>query len=448
MAFLPITRPKTPALLKRVLPRTLLGRSLLIMLTPLILAQVIATWVFYDRHYDTITKRLSQGIAGEVAAVIRIMGPQPDETSRAEALRLAKVSLWLDMTFYEGRRLPAEIPGPSWSLLDRKLTAALRGRLPYPFAIDTSSIARKVLIEVELADGVLEVLVPRQRLFSSTNYIFIAWMIISSIALFGLAIIFMRNQMKPIQRLAKAADSFGKGRDVPDFKPGGATEVRLAAAAFLQMRARIKRQIQQRTEMLAGVSHDLRAPLTRMKLQLALLGDTSEAENLTSDVTEMENMIEGYLAFARGEGTEDPEPSELGELLRDVVGQMKREGGAIDLHLEEELRLPLRSEAMRRCFANLIGNAQKYARHVWVSAGRRKNTVEVTIDDDGPGIPDTRRQDVFRPFFRLDRSRSPDTAGTGLGLTIARDVVRSHGGDVILEDAPAGGLRARIWLPV
>jgi two-component system osmolarity sensor histidine kinase EnvZ len=435
--------------INRFLPRTLLGRSLLIIVSPLILVQVIATWVFYDRHYDTITKRLAQGIAGDVSAVIRIMGPEPDAESRAAALDVARRSLWLDIAVREGARLQADPAPPGWGVLDRKLTKALRERLPYPFVIDTDAPDEVVRIDVQLPAGVLAVRVPRQRLFSSTTYIFIMWMVGSSIVLFGVATIFMRNQVRPIRRLARAADSFGKGRDVPEFRPEGATEVRLAAAAFLQMRSRIKRQIGQRTEMLAGVSHDLRAPLTRMKLQLALLGGSPEVDNLASDVTEMEKMVEGYLAFARGEGAEQPLRADLGELLRDIVAQMGRESGAkIDLHLEQKLVLPLRLEAMRRCLANLIGNAQSHAEHVKVSAGQRKNIVEVMIDDDGPGIPEAERDDVFKPFYRLDRSRSPDTAGTGLGLAIARDVVRGHGGDITLEDAPGGGLRARLWLPV
>jgi two-component system osmolarity sensor histidine kinase EnvZ len=442
-------RKKKASLIKRVLPRTLFGRSLLIIVTPLVLVQVIATWIFYDRHYDTITKRLAEGIAGDVAAIIRVMGPKPDTGSRYNALRLAKVSMWLDTTFHEGERLPENSVPPQDSIIERKLTKALRGRLPYVFMIDTRSLEEKVRIEVELPGGVLEVLVPRQRLFSSTTYIFIMWMVGSSIVLFGVATIFMRNQIRPIRRLAQVANSFGKGRDVPGFKPEGATEVRLAAAAFMQMRGRIKRQIKQRTEMLAGVSHDLRTPLTRMKLQLALLGDGPEADSLASDVAEMERMVEGYLAFARGEGTEQPVDTDLNVLLREVVAQTSRKKGpVIDLHLEQKLQLPLRPEAMRRCLTNLIVNAQRYAAHVAISAGRRKKSVEITIDDDGPGIPEDRRRDVFKPFHRLDLARGPDTGGTGLGLTIARDVVRSHGGDVVLEDAPNGGLRARIRLPV
>ena len=444
-------RPRRP-LLKRWLPRTLLGRSLLIIVSPLVLLQVISTWVFFDRHYDTTTKRLTQGLAGDIATVIQMMIGNPRHVERGQIFHLAKRSMWLDLTFLEDERLQRTTTPESFtlftSILDRKLTTAMTQYVGRPFVIDTETYDDEVEIQVQLADGVLHIIVPRERLFSSTTYIFIMWMVGSSVVLFGVAMLFMRNQVRPIRRLARAADSFGKGHDVRDFKPEGATEVRQAAAAFLLMRSRIKRQIDQRTEFLAGVSHDLRTPLTRMKLQLAMLGDSPEAENLRSDVVEMERMVEGYLAFARGEGTEQPQRTGVADLLRGVVGQMGRDGRVVDLHVEDDLEVPLRREAIRRCLANLIGNAQRHGEHVSVHAGRRNGAVEIMVDDDGPGIPAEQREDVFKPFFRLDQSRNPETGGVGLGLTIARDVVRNHGGDLTLEDAPGGGLRARLWLPV
>ncbi|HEY5598079.1 MAG TPA: ATP-binding protein [Kiloniellales bacterium] len=439
-------------MIKRMLPRTLLGRSLLIIVSPLVLLQVISTWVFFDRHYDTTTKRLAQGLAGDISAVVHLLEREPSAAGRLQTFRLASNTMRLSLGFSEGGRLPTNTTRASLNIftniLDRKLTQALDDFVGRPFLIDTRSLEDDVEIQVQLADGVLRVIAPRSRLFSPTTYIFIMWMVGSSIVLFGVAVIFMRNQVKPLRRLAQAADSFGKGRDVTDFKPEGATEVRQAAAAFLRMRDRIRRQIDQRTEFLAGVSHDLRTPLTRMKLQLALLRDVPEAQNLNSDVTEMERMVEGYLAFARGEGAEQMQPSEIADLLREVVGQTRRDGVIIDLHVEEATILPLRREAMRRCLTNLISNAGRHGTHVSVRAGRRRRAVEITVDDDGPGIPADRREDVFRPFFRLEQSRNPATGGVGLGLSIARDVVRNHGGELTLEDAPGGGLRARIWLPV
>jgi two-component system osmolarity sensor histidine kinase EnvZ len=214
------------------------------------------------------------------------------------------------------------------------------------------------------------------------------------------------------------------------------------------MRERIQRQISQRTEMLAGVSHDLRTPLTRMKIQLELFTDCADVEDLKADVIDMEQMIEGYLAFARGEGAEAPVPTDLNRLINEAVSSARRDGAIVDLHLEGELSLPLRPNSVKRCLANLIGNARRYADHVWVQAGRRDDAIEITVDDDGPGIPASSHEDVFRPFFRLEGSRNRSTGGVGLGLTIARDVIRSHGGDITLSDSPRGGLRAVVRLPV
>jgi two-component system osmolarity sensor histidine kinase EnvZ len=439
--------------MKRILPRSLFGRAVLIIVTPMVLLQVISTWVFYDRHYSTVTKRLAQGLAGDIGAVIQMMIRNPGSVERLQTFRLALRTMSLTLSFEDGARLPDVTPtesfGPFVTVLDRRLAKALNAQIERPFLVDTSALQEQVEIQVQLADGVLHVLAPRDRLFTSTTYIFIMWMVGSSIVLFVVALLFMRNQVRPIRRLAMAADSFGKGRDVADFKPEGATEVRQAAAAFLQMRERIKRQIEQRTEILAGVSHDLRTPLTRMKLQLAMFDKTPEADNLESDVAAMERMVEGYLAFARGEGAEQPRPVEVSGLLRDVVGQMRRDGGVVDLHVEEAMTVPLRPETMRRCLSNLIGNAQRHGEHVSVRVGARDNVIEITIDDDGPGISPALREDAFKPFFRLEGSRNPETGGVGLGLTIARDVARNHGGDLVLEDAPGGGgLRARLWLPV
>ena len=437
-----------PGPVRRFLPRSLLGRAMLIIVTPLILMQVISTWVFFDRHYHTITKRLAQGLAGDVAVVISLLSDNPTKLQQRRIFQLARSTMQIELSLTEGAGLLVPERPKFRGIVETRLDEALQERLRQDFVIDARSINDRVEILVALPSGVLRVLVSEERLFSSTTYIFIYWTIGSSVLLFGIAIIFMRNQVKPIRRLAHAAESFGKGQEVRDFKPEGATEVRQAAAAFINMRDRIKRQIQQRTEMLAGVSHDLRTPLTRMKLQLEMIKDNPDAKHLQSDVSEMEHMVEGYLAFARGEGQETPAPTDLGALLRDVTEQMTRDGRPLDLHVEQDITLPLRREGMRRCLTNLIANAQRHGEHIAVRAGRRKNLVEVTVDDDGPGIPPEHYEDVFKPFFRLDQSRNPATGGVGLGLPIARDVARSHGGDVTLEKAPGGGLRARIWLPV
>jgi len=270
-----------------------------------------------------------------------------------------------------------------------------------------------------------------------------------ALVLFGLAIWFMRRELVPIEHLGVAADALGKGRDVPDFAfSGGTREVRNAATAFQTMGIRLRRSIQQRTEMLAGVSHDLRTPLTRMKLSLALLPDSPETKELGDDVADMERMIEGYLAFARGEGDEDPVPVDLAEILEDVAAGARRDNANVEVGWRGDMDVELRALAIKRCLTNLVSNALRYGTKARLQAIRGRTSVEITIDDDGPGIPPDRYEDVFRPFFRLDESRNVDTGGVGLGLTIARDVARSHGGDVALAASPLGGLRVIVRIPI
>jgi two-component system osmolarity sensor histidine kinase EnvZ len=439
--------------LRRILPRSLLGRSIMIIVTPLLLLQVVTTSVFYETHWDIVTKRLARGVAGDIAAIIALMPPDASGLDPAAAAArdrlfgIAHTSMQLNIHFVPNARLPV-LPGVvRATLVDRNLTTALSEYVKRPFLTDTRSLETAVEIHVQLAAGVLQVVAPRRRLFSSTTYLVILWMVGSSLALFVVAVLFMRSQVGPIRQLAGAAEAFGKGRDSAAFRIVGASEVRQAAAAFNQMRDRIRRQIAQRTEMLAGVSHDLRTPLTRMKLALAMLGDGADTADLRADVAEMEKMLVGYLAFARGEGREPAVEIDLKDQLREVVNAGAREGARITLAAPDGLVLTVRPDAMRRCLANLVGNAQRYAHSIAIAAAHRDGGIEITVDDDGPGIPADKREDVFRPFFRLDPSRNPETGGTGLGLTIARDVARSHGGELELLDSPQGGLRARLWLP-
>ncbi len=434
-------------MLKRLLPRSLLGRSLLIIVIPLILLQVVSAWVFYDRHWQTITRRLAAAVAGEIGSVIDSRRNFPGRDNERWIFDSAGAKLDLRLVFRPGDILPNTQAGSRDSMLDRLLGNAMQERVRRPYHIDAWSHPREVRIQVQLTDGVLDVVVSRERLFSSTTYIFVLWMVGTSMVLFAVATIFMRNQVRPIRRLAAAVDSFGKGREVPDFKPEGAIEIRRAAAAFNLMRERIHRTISQRTEMLAGVSHDLRTPLTRMKLQLAMLGDDKGVAELKRDVTEMETMVEEYLAFARGASTEAVVLCDIGDLLQDVVNGAGHGAANIALDAEPDLTIPVRPNAFRRCVANLINNAATHASSIEIHAGRKGNSVEIIVDDDGPGIPEDKREEVFKPFYRLDSSRNPETGGTGLGLTITRDLVRGHGGDIALEEAPAGGVRARLRLP-
>jgi len=437
--------------LERLLPRSLLGRSVLIIVTPVILLQIISAWIFYDSHWQTVTRRLAESVAGDIDAIIRFVPDLSDPVAMNTAFAIAHDALRLELSFNADEILPNDPAITRQNLVDQQLARALSDSVRRPFVIDSRSLEKFVEIHVQLAQGVLHVVVERRRLFSSTTYVFILWGIGTSLVLLMVATFFMRNQMQPIKRLAQAADDFGKGRDIGDFHPTGAAEARLAGQAFNLMRARIRRQIAQRTEMLAGVSHDLRTPLTRMKLQLALMdGGKAEIADLQKDIADMERMIEAYLAFARGEGSEQPRETDLAALLADAIADARRAGADIVFEgaAAGPVIAPVRRDAFHRALANILGNAQRYARKIAVSMEIRGESVDICIDDDGPGIPPAERENVFRPFFRLEQSRNTQTGGTGLGLTIARDILRSHGGDLLLEPSPLGGLRAVLRLPL
>ncbi len=429
---------------KRILPRGLLGRSLLIVLVPLIALQAVAYTVFYGSHLEIVSRRLTAAIAGEIAQTITQIERYPDDAPTL--LRNAFQNFEIAMRFVPGTRIDPDRhtnkPGP----MDDELASALATRVARPFIMDWDADARAVLVQVQLPSGVLQIEAPRKRLYASTIYIFVLWVLGTALVLFGVAYLFLRNQVRAIKRLAGAAEAFGMGRDCGPIKPEGATEVRQAAAAFNRMQARILRFLSQRTEMLAGVSHDLRTPLTRLRLALAVLpaypDQQQDVADMTADITEMERMIGGYLSFARGEGAEQAQTIDLSAMLDDVVQSARRTGATIAYDPAPGLMLNLRPDAARRAVTNLVDNARRHARHVAIAVDPQARSVHVLIDDDGPGIPPDRREDVFRPF------ETGPGGGTGLGLTIARDIARAHGGDVVLEDSPLGGLRARLRLPV
>ena len=437
-------RAALAAMLKGLLPRGLLGRSLLIVLVPLVALQAVAFTFFYGGHLDLISRRLSDAIAGEIAQTIDLMQRFPEDQDGI--LRSAWRQFEIPMQFTPGARLPADTHVNQLGPMDDDLAAALGAKTRRPFVMDWSSDSRNVLVRIQLRNGVLEAEAPRKRLYATTLYVFVLWVMGSALLLFAIAALFLRNQVRAIRRLAAAAEAFGMGRDCGPIKPEGATEVRQAAAAFNRMQARIVRFLAQRTEMLAGVSHDLRTPLTRLRLALAVLPATPELRDdiaeMTADVAEMERMIGGYLAFARGEGAEQAQPVDVAALLDDVANGARRAGADVALDAPAGLVVNLRPGAARRAVTNLVDNARRHARHIRLAAEPQERTLQLTVDDDGPGIPPHRREDVFRPF------ESGMDGGTGLGLTIARDIVRAHGGEIMLEESPMGGLRARLRLPL
>ena len=434
------------SLIKRLLPQTMFGRSLLLIVVPLVLVQIISVWVFYARHWETVSRRLSSGVAGDIGLVIEAMRFADDELELSRLLEHSSVLTGITFSLARGEALAEPLP-LGWSILEDQLRTAIDERVAKPYRLDAVSDPRDIRIQVQLANGVLSADVPRKRLYTSTTYVFILWMIGSSLVLLSVATLLLRNQVRSLRRLAVAAEGFGKGRPVPFSKIEGALEVRQAGVAFMQMRDRIQRQIRQRTEMLAGVSHDLRTPLTRMKLAVELLDDDI-GTGLKTDIADMERLINLYLDFARGEGTETPVETDIGLIIEELATATKREGGTpVSTEPTDEIVLPVRPNALRRCLANLITNARRHGAHVWLSTRPAEDGLDILVDDDGPGIEPGDRDRVFQPFVRLDTSRNAATGGVGLGLTIARDVARSHGGDVRLETSPQGGLRARVHLP-
>ncbi|MGE3624353.1 MAG: ATP-binding protein [Bdellovibrionales bacterium] len=433
--------------LKRLLPRSLFGRTLLIIVLPTLITLAAATFVFFDRHWSTVTNRMAYALAGDVAVVVDLMNASSGEESRNTIIELAAAKMDLYVTFRAGETFELRRSRAINPLRDI-IRDALDDRLEYPFDIDMRAAREMIAVRVQTPEGMYIIQSPERRVYTPTTQVFIAWMTGSSILLSAIALLFMRNQIRPIRRLADAAEAIGKGRYVPWFKAEGASEVRQAAAALMVMRDRLRRQITQRTAMLAGVSHDLRTPLTRMKLQLAMMPETPETKEFAADIAEMETMLEAYLAFARGEESEPAVETDIGQWLEEIVTAARRQSPDIALDVQPGVTATLRRNAMRRCIANLIGNALRYGKQARVGVTLADNEVNITVDDDGPGIEPARREDVFRPFLRLDESRNPATGGVGLGLTIARDIARFHGGDVVLEDSPLGGVRARVWLPV
>ncbi len=438
--------------LKSILPKTLFARSLMILVVPVLLIQVIATVMFFDRHWTKMTTRLSNAVAGEISILVEEFEDNTFSSQREKIKLSAAKYLDLELEFHPdavfsaGQRARARL---NWeSMVAETLYGELENRVNRPFLLNVDFDKKWIQVQVQLDNGVLDIGLPQRRLFSSSGYIFLLWMMSASVVLVVIAVLFMRNQIRPIRRLAIAADRFGRGRDVHAFKLEGASEVRQAGQAFLDMRDRIQRQISQRTIMLAGVSHDLRTPLTRLKLQLAMMGDSPDVDAMKSDIVEMERMIEGYLDFVRGDGEEQVCLTGVHDLFDRVIVSTRRQGREITMEGDVDIHLMLRPMAFERCLVNLVNNAGKYADHVWLKARRLDGRIEITVDDDGPGIAEDQYEEVFKPFYRVDAARSGATGGVGLGLPIAMDVVHSHGGKIWLENSQYGGLRVVIRLPV
>jgi two-component system osmolarity sensor histidine kinase EnvZ len=430
------------------MPKGLYARALLIIIAPMVILQSVIAFVFMERHWNVVTKRLSASVVQDVAALIDIYSAYPQDPDYAQIRRIAQQRLGLVVDFLPSTDMPPPGPKPFFSLLDQALSDELRKQIGRPYWIDTVGKSALLEIRVQLDNAVMRTFARRSAAYVSNSEIFLLWMVGTSTVLLTVAIIFLRNQIKPILRLADAAESFGKGREAPNFRPRGAREVRRAAAAFIEMKTRIERAIEQRTAMLAGVSHDLRTVLTRFKLELALIEDSPEVEAMKKDVDEMARMLEAYLAFARGDSGETSAPTDMAEFLEELRLDAERHGHKTSVVFHGPPIVTVRPAAFKRCLSNLVSNAARFAPSIAISGHRDHRYLTVTVDDDGPGIPASLREDVFKPFLRLDDARNQDEGGTGLGLAIARDIARSHGGDITLGDSPLGGLRATVRVPV
>jgi two-component system osmolarity sensor histidine kinase EnvZ len=430
------------------MPKGLYARSLLIVILPMVLLQSAVALVFMERHWQMVTFRLSNAVTQDIGALIdmyRYFHNVDPDNAKLEAI--ARYRFNFDAEILPAGPLPPALPKPFFSLVDHALSSEIEKLIRLPFWIDTVGQSDFIEVRVDLGDAILHVVAKRSQAYASNTHIFIIWMVGASVVLITVAILFLRNQIKPILALADAAEEFGKGREV-EFRPRGAREVRRATYAFLEMKRRIERAMEQRTTMLNGVSHDLRTILTRFKLSLALLDDEAEVQELQSDVDEMQRMLEAYLAFARGDIGEAASPTHIPAMLETLRQEAERLGHDTRVIYAGEPIATVRPDAFKRCLTNLLINAARHGDRIRLEGSCDEKFLQIHVDDDGPGIPYEAREEVFRPFVRLDEARNQDEGGTGLGLSIARDIARSHGGEIFLATSPLGGLRASVRVPV
>jgi two-component system osmolarity sensor histidine kinase EnvZ len=431
---------------KQWLPKTLFGRALIIVIAPVILVQGITTYVFFDRHWSKVTQLLAEDIAGEVSACVELFTAGLEEGGGyARWQQYAATHFGFVVEVVPGQAfMMTPQHDPNWR--EAILRPVLAQHLTFPFSLHIDD--RWIHIRVATVRGVIHLSAPTKQLFTRTTPIFVWWAVLTPLLFLCIAIIFLRNQIKPLRKLSEIVDAFGKGREVKDLDLRGAVEVRKVAHAFNVMKERIQRQMTQRTEMLAGVSHDLKTPLTRMELALAMLPQNATVADLQEDVREMSRMIDGYLAFARGETGESPR-------VIDVVALLKKLQDKLDKHrihlidVPDSLCIIARPDSLQRGIMNILNNALRYAQNGYVSLRSGISTVHIIIEDDGPGIPQAHYENVFRPFFRLENSRNQETGGIGLGLAITRTIIHNHGGHIHLEPSQRyGGLRVLLALPL
>ena len=427
--------------LKNFLPKGLYSRSLLIIIVPVVVLQGILTFVFLDRHWQLVTRKLSSAVASEIATFIDV-APSLGINKIAQ---LSKDFYDVKVNFISNQKLTINPPKPI-NLVESTLSKELSRTMENSFWVDAHTYEKRVIVQIEKTEGIYEFIIPRRNVYATNSHIFLVWMVISSLLLVSVAVIFMRQQIKPIEKLSKAAQQFGLGKKMENFKPSGATEVRRAAEAYLKMQERIERFIEQRTLMLAGVSHDLRTPLTRLKLQLEMLADDKTNTELLSDVNEMQKMLENYLDFAEDVTKEKATKIDLNSMIKEIIENEAIENKIINLNTKNDspIFFECRSIAMKRCITNLLNNACSYGNNINVSLDKKKDIISISIEDDGPGINKKDYDNAVKPFIRLDSSRNQNIPGSGLGLSISQDITSNHGGKLIMSRSDMGGLKVQL----
>lgn len=441
--------------IKKIIPKSLLGRSLVIVFIPIVILVIITCIVFYQTSWDIISKRLSQSVVGDIGLVIDLL--EEKETNEAknviepklkfnEAKLLSQKYFNFEIKLLENDFLDIKDFHPKKRVLDRRLTEELK-KLSREFVFDSTDLDSGLKIKIQMGNDILIINVNKDRMFSGRAFVFILWMIFSSVILFFVAYIFMKNQTRPLKKLSILAETFGRGLDAPAVQTSGAIEIKQTANAFNQMQTRIKRFLKQRTEMLAGVSHDLRAPITRLKLQVSMLKDEKVKKELLNDIKEMTVMLDGYLSFARGEAPEPIEVINFEFILKEIINNLKNNKIKVDLVIMKKIISSGRLTQLKRCLNNIIENAERYSDLIKITLDKKIDEIFITIEDNGKGIPPEHFKNIFRPFYTLDKSRNKTVGGTGLGLSISRDIARSHGGDINVDKSALGGLKMIISLP-
>ena len=429
--------------IKKILPKRLFYRSLIIVAAPIILFQVIITVVFFDSLWIKTNKGMTRSLVGEIVTIIDIYNKESLENKKM-ITDLYNQNFNFSVRFLENETLP-DIKVERWfSPMDRTLRRELKSRFNN-YWFNTVAYKEVVDLRIKFNDGVLQIFFPKERVQTSSIRIFVLWITLPAILLIFIAIIFLKNQTRPIINLAKAAQKFGKGEFVDEFRPSGALEIRQAAYEFDRMRRRISRHLKQRSEMLSGISHDLRTPLTRLKLQLAFLNDKKISKQMSEDIDEMEKMLKDYLQFSYSQSKENTETFEFNELISEIISKYNNK--KINFYYEKKIYFEGRKSLLKRCLYNLIDNSIKYGNETSIEIKKTINNILIFVDDDGPGIPDDEKVNVFKPFYKIDKSRSGVKSSVGLGLSITSDIIKSHGGNIFLEKSPLNGLRVKVSLP-